>query len=59
MLHPFIIEQIKRREQEEKRRRQQPAIQLPLPDRRMPRVPRRRPREDDEEHDRGVLIIEL
>lgn len=56
MLPPFIIEQIRKREEEETRRdrEHQPVVELPLP------PPSRRPRrEADEEADRGVVIIDL
>ncbi|MCS6798644.1 MAG: hypothetical protein NZ898_08945 [Myxococcota bacterium] len=57
MLPPFIIEQIRKREEEEARRREpQPVLELPLPG------PPPRPdssRYDDEEKDRGVVIIDL
>jgi hypothetical protein len=55
MLNPFIIDQIKRREQEEQRRSErQPVIELPV---RMPSAPR--PVSDDEPGERGVVIIDL
>ena len=56
MLNPFIIDQIKRREQEEHRRSErQPVIELPVP---MPAAPK--PAADDDENgDRGVFIIDL
>jgi hypothetical protein len=56
MLNPFIIDQIKRREQEDRRRRdRQPVLELPLP---MPTAPR--PTADDEDvAERGVFIIDL
>lgn len=56
MLDAFIIEEIKRREQEAERRRdeQRPRHELPLPTRREPL-----PREDDQpSEDRGVTIID-
>lgn len=53
MLPPYIIEQIRKREQEEAR--EAPVIQLPLPE---PR--RRRERAPvSEENDRGVVVIDL
>ena len=57
MLHPFIIEQIKKREQEERNRRQQPILQLPLPDYYIPSDSDRisNDREDDSS---CVVIIE-
>ena len=58
MLPPFIIDQIRRREEEERRRIQyeQPRLELP--------VERRRPRVEDEEEaeeraERGVIILDL
>ncbi len=56
MLPPFIIEQIRRREEEERLRNDQPQPQLELPiERPMPRAPR----PPDENGERGVVIIEL
>jgi hypothetical protein len=56
MLNPFIIDQIKRREQDERRRRErQPVLELPVP---MPTAPRPAA-EDDESGERGVFIIDL
>ena len=56
MLNPFIIDQIKRREQEERRRRdRQPVVELPVP---MPTAPHPAS-EDDEGSERGVFIIDL
>jgi hypothetical protein len=57
MLNPFIIDQIKRREQEQRRRRdhRQPVLELPIP---MPTAPRPAT-EDDETGERGVFIIDL
>ena len=54
MLPPFIIEQIRKREEEETRPREH-VIELPLP------APVRRPRRDpaEDEADRGVVIIDL
>lgn len=59
MLPPFIIEQIRQREEQERRRheRQQPRLELPLD------MPVRRPRKEEEvpaeEQDRGVTILDL
>jgi hypothetical protein len=56
MLNPFIIDQIKRREQEQRRRiDRQPVIQLPVP---MPTAPAPTA-EDEETGERGVFIIDL
>jgi hypothetical protein len=54
MLPPFIIEQIRKREEEERARHEQPRLELPL-DRPRPRTPR----VPDEEAERGVIIVEL
>jgi len=53
MLPPFIIEQIRRREEQERARQEQPQLELPL-DRPAPRTPRA-----PEDHDRGVIVIDL
>jgi hypothetical protein len=57
MLPPFIIEQIRQREEQERLRheRQQPRLELPVP----MYQPARRPPEDEEEADRGVTILDL
>ncbi len=60
MLPPFIIDQIRRREDEERRRieREQPRVELPVDAYR----PAPRPhREEDEQDDpdRGVIILDL
>lgn len=57
MLPPFIIEQIRQREQQERERREvnQPRLELPIE-----RNPVRRPApEDEDEPNRGVLIVDL
>ncbi len=58
MLPPFIIEQIRKREQEERVRYDQPQLEIPpeprsSPDRRSPK-----PAEEGE-GERGVIILEL
>ena len=55
MLPPFIIEQIRRREEQERARHEQPYLELPL-DRPMPR-PQQPPADDVGE--RGVVVIDL
>ncbi|MBC7172759.1 MAG: hypothetical protein H5U40_10045 [Polyangiaceae bacterium] len=55
MLPPFIIEQIRKREDEERRRSDQPVIQLPLPEL---DLEERRVRVEDEPQ-RGVVVIDL
>ena len=53
MLPPFIIEQIRKREEEERRRYEQPQLELPIG----PPQPKRR--DESEEGQRGVIIVEL
>ena len=57
MLPPFIIEQIRKREEEERKRYEQPHLDLPL----APSGPvkRREERERDDGGQRGVIIVEL
>lgn len=57
MLHPFIIEQIRRREEDERRRNEQlrPRLELPVDVHRSPSEPC----EDDEVAERGVAILDL
>lgn len=59
MLPPFIIEQIRKREEEERRRDHRPVLELPLPSAPASHsVPSRKGREE-EEAERGVFIIDL
>jgi hypothetical protein len=57
MLPPFIIEQIRQREEKERAQREgdQPRLELPLD--RIP-APRRAPDEEDDPN-RGVIILDL
>ncbi len=57
MLPPFIIEQIRQREEKERARHdeQRPRLELPLD--RMP-APRRTP-DDEDDPNRGVIVIDL
>lgn len=58
MLPPFIIEQIRKREEEVHRREEErPAIRLPLED--QPPLMPEPSREIDDDDDRGVVIIDL
>jgi hypothetical protein len=54
MLPPFIIEQIRKREEEERKRYEQPQLDLPL----APSGPPKH-REEADEGQRGVIIVEL
>jgi hypothetical protein len=59
MLPPFIIEQIRKREQEEQARYEQPQLEIPAPQRHETpnrEVPAERP---DDEPQRGVIILDL
>ena len=56
MLPPFIIEQIRRREEEERKQDEQPQLELPVHPS-PPREPKRR--DESEEGQRGVIILEL
>jgi len=64
MLEPWIIDQIRRREEEERRRGEGPRLELPLPER--PMAPEDRPQgdagdddKDDSETKRGMVIIAM
>ncbi|MFH1047995.1 MAG: hypothetical protein V1738_06885 [Patescibacteria group bacterium] len=60
MLPPFIIEQIRQREEEKKRRQEdgrRPALRLPIPGEDPYDQPPIKPPETDENH--GVIIIPL
>jgi hypothetical protein len=53
MLPPFIIEQIRKREKDERERRDdRPQLDLPLED-------LRRPERNEDEVNRGVVIVDL
>jgi hypothetical protein len=54
MLPPFIIEQIRRREEEERARQEQPQLEVPL-DRPVPRPAQ----PAEEKAERGVIVIDL
>jgi len=54
MLPPFIIEQIRRREEQERARNEQPQLEIPL----QPPAPRPTNTPDDKA-ERGVVIIDL
>ena len=52
MLPPFIIEQIRKREEEEKARYEQPQLEIPV-------APARPRKENPEEENRGVIVVDL
>jgi hypothetical protein len=54
MLPPFIIEQIRRREEQERARHEQPRLEIPV-DRPAPRAPQT----PEQTGERGVVIIDL
>lgn len=62
MLPPFIIEQIRQREEEQNRARREenrPVLELPLvPQDRYP-APRRSPDVEEDDPNRGVIILDL
>ena len=61
MLPPFIIEQIRQREEKERARQEdarRPRLELPLVDR-MPAPPRRDDEAEEDEPNRGVVILDL
>jgi hypothetical protein len=59
MLPPFIIEQIRQREERERLRQEQsrPRLELPVDD--MPAAHDPASKEEDEDADRGVIIVDL
>jgi len=59
VLEPWIIEQIRRREEEERRQRERPHLDIPARDERW--KPEREPDDDEdrEQSDRGVVIIDI
>jgi len=61
MLPPFIIEQIRQREEQERRsrERQQPRLELPLEIQHPARKPHDKDGQDEDQADRGVTILDL
>lgn len=61
MLPPFIIEQIRQREQQERTRReeQQPRLELPIIDRAPLRRPAAEQPEEQDDVNRGIVILDL
>lgn len=56
MLDAFVIEELKRREQRQREERERPVIDLPIPEE---RPKRKSDTEDDEQPQRGVVVIDL
>jgi hypothetical protein len=56
MLPPFIIEQIRKREEQERQRYEQPQLEIPAV---TPSPPATKRREEVDDAKRGVTIIEL
>jgi hypothetical protein len=56
MLPPFIIEQIRKREEQERQRYEQPQLEIPAV---TPSPPVTKRREEADDAKRGVTIIEL
>lgn len=55
MLPPYIIEQIRRREEEQRQHQEQPRVDIPLPS----NMPRPASPENTEDDEHGVIIIDL
>jgi hypothetical protein len=56
MLDPWIIEEIRRREEEERQERQRPVVELPLE---QPPYPTPQGKPDDTRDERGVVIVDF
>ncbi|HJL03398.1 MAG TPA: hypothetical protein RMH85_36060 [Polyangiaceae bacterium LLY-WYZ-15_(1-7)] len=59
MLPPFIIDQIRKREDDEHRRHERPVVELPIAPKPIAPKPASDPQRDDESSDRGVVVIDL
>ena len=61
MLPPFIIDQIRRREEAERRRieRDRPRVELPVDAYRPAPRPQRDDEDEQDDPDRGVVIVDL
>ncbi len=60
MLDSFIIEELKRREEQERNRsRERPVLELPIDDRGSPRPARRDDDDAEKEPQRGVIVIDI
>jgi len=54
MLPPYIIDEIRKREEERQEERPQPRVDLPLPE-----APPRVVKNDNDSGDRGLVVIDL
>ena len=61
MLDSFIIEELKRREEQERRRHERPALRLPVPgsDSELDLVPPSSANEGVSTPERGVVVIDI
>jgi hypothetical protein len=59
MLPPFIIEQIRRREEQERARQEQPQLEVEVPAGVPPARPSSTPPAPEDKGERGVVIIDL
>jgi hypothetical protein len=59
MLPPFIIQQIRRREEDSRRQREQEQPRLEIPVDSFPEAPKSPPRSREEAPERGVIILDL
>lgn len=61
MLPPFIIEQIRQREEKERQKRQEdrPRLELPLERSNRRRPGSEQPPQDEDDKNRGVVIVDL
>jgi hypothetical protein len=59
MLDPWIIEEIIRREEERRREQERVRIEAPLPDSRPARQWQDTPRTNNDDVDRGVVVIDI
>jgi hypothetical protein len=63
VLEPWIIEQIRRREEEARRRNERPRLEIPIHDERWKPDPERDEKDEDERDEdkpeRGVVIIDM
>jgi hypothetical protein len=56
MLDPWIIEEIRRREEEEQKERERPVVELPLDH---PVHPRPQGKSEENRDERGVVVVDF